>query len=126
MRLTSISRLDFAQSHEMVGSRAKPFRCLWCDNIAKHWRLEFVAVFAGIDEWPKGFWWLKEARGGRSASEAFTPRACHSHRRELDAIIARCANNDVKARFEFHHAGKFLYVFKTWKLFRNYIEGIMA
>lgn len=110
----------------MVGSHAKPFRCLWCDNVARHWRPEFFAVFAEIDKWLKGLWWLREVRDGRSAREALTPRACDSHRRELDAIIARCAANDVKARFEFHRAGKFLYVFKAWRVLRDYIEGIMT
>jgi hypothetical protein len=111
----------------MVGSRAKPFHCLWCNDVAEKWSPSgFFAVFTEIDALPKRLSWLAEARGGRSARQALMPRAWAIHGRDLDEIIARCIDNDVGARWEFREAGKNLYVFKTWERFRAHVDPIMT
>lgn len=53
-----------------------PFRCLWCNEKARHKSLEgFFAVFKLFEEGSRDTWRVTDIRNGRPAREAFKPRA---------------------------------------------------
>ncbi|KAG7571067.1 hypothetical protein FFLO_01031 [Filobasidium floriforme] len=66
----------------------KPFRCLWCNDKARHKSLEgFFAVFKLFEEGSRDTWRVTDIRNGRPAREALKPRACDAHKATLARLL---------------------------------------
>jgi hypothetical protein len=99
-----------------------PFRCLWCNEKARHKSLEgFFAVFKLFEEGSRDTWRVTDIRNGRPAREAFKPRACDAHKAKLARLLVRCVQESNPAKFTLNDGKGELWVFNRWDLFKQYV-----
>jgi hypothetical protein len=99
-----------------------PFRCLWCNEKARHKSLEgFFAVFKLFEEGSRDTWRVTDIRNGRPAREAFKPCACDAHKAKLARLLVRCVQESNPAKFTLNDGKGELWVFDRWDLFKQYV-----